>query len=390
LVLIVSEETGTISLADRGELTRYLSLDDLEGELNVRLDGQALGGRSSGWFEWGGWQRFLRRLAAVTPLTLLIWFLADRAGMVRDEDMPVELRIQPQASLDATLQYPEAGLFRLVVRGPNRALDELRSTDAAPMRLNWRLREPYDQPNEYIYQDEQLVALMQQIVAEKSPDATVERVFPDMIKFNVDRLKRVKARVVLQTGPQRIGAAVIDPPEVTLVLRESELARLPAAAIEVAADLTQPLADVPAGQTRTFPRVVLSPQIRDVTARTIEPPEVAVTLTVESQRITRRIERVPIELNVRPQVLEQVRLTPRDRNEWLISLELQGDQARLEALTAAEVRAFVSVTQSEALPGPDFRAFEVQVQLPPGVERLGPAPTVQMLVTALPAEGSTP
>ncbi|RMF81801.1 MAG: diadenylate cyclase, partial [Planctomycetota bacterium] len=39
LVLVVSEETGTISLADGGELTRYLSLDDLEQELQTRLSG---------------------------------------------------------------------------------------------------------------------------------------------------------------------------------------------------------------------------------------------------------------------------------------------------------------------------------------------------------------
>ena len=40
LVLVVSEETGTISLADGGRLTRFLSLDDLADELSARLAGQ--------------------------------------------------------------------------------------------------------------------------------------------------------------------------------------------------------------------------------------------------------------------------------------------------------------------------------------------------------------
>lgn len=41
LVLVISEETGVVSLADNGRLTRYLSLDDLADELSNRLAGQA-------------------------------------------------------------------------------------------------------------------------------------------------------------------------------------------------------------------------------------------------------------------------------------------------------------------------------------------------------------
>ncbi len=45
LVLVVSEETGTISLADNGRLTRYLSLDELEHELESRLTGPQFAAR---------------------------------------------------------------------------------------------------------------------------------------------------------------------------------------------------------------------------------------------------------------------------------------------------------------------------------------------------------
>ena len=93
LVLVVSEETGTISLADGGRLTRFLSLDDLADELSARLAGQTLqaGGKSGGLPPLSHFWRFARRALVVVPLTLVIWVLANQASQTEIDGVDVEL-----------------------------------------------------------------------------------------------------------------------------------------------------------------------------------------------------------------------------------------------------------------------------------------------------------
>ena len=126
LVLVVSEETGTISLADSGKLTRFLALDDLEEELETRLTGHPATYRRRRLRTLSDAWRVLRRLLVVVPLTLVIWFLADQASLASPEDIPAELTLTHDATLQVDVVRPLPTLFTLTLRGPTRGIEALR------------------------------------------------------------------------------------------------------------------------------------------------------------------------------------------------------------------------------------------------------------------------
>ena len=132
VVLVVSEETGVISIADNGKLTRFLSLDDLADELTVRLAGQT--GSDGEPAKPQGlaahlWRRF-RRLLVVVPLTLVIWYVADQATFATDTfQMQLEVRQDdPTREVEVTGQPL---IFASTFSGPGRAIEP-------PARRSWQ------------------------------------------------------------------------------------------------------------------------------------------------------------------------------------------------------------------------------------------------------------
>lgn len=377
LILIVSEETGTISIADHGQLIRYLALDDLDDELRTRLadfadqqDGRPRSFRSRTW-------RSLRRLLVVAPLTLVIWFLADQAGLVRADDLRVAVRIQADPEIDISLLEPAAPLFGLAVRGPKVEVDKLRRPDGSPEQFTWTLRDTPD-PGEYGFSGERLTEIFQQMVDARGVRLAVERVKPENVRIGIDRLKRVRLPVVLATGPRRVADVVIEPAEVEVVLREGDLDRILPDELRIKADIAARLVDTPPGQTVRFARLALDSTIGGVGTRLISPPEVAVSLTVVAEQARRRFERVPVQLAVAPQVFEAFRFTTPNRLEWLVAIEVEGEAAAIERLTLDQIVALVQVPPSTVVAGDRPETFEVDVNLPAGIRLVGPPPTVQL------------
>lgn len=374
LVLVVSEETGTISIADRGHLTRYLSLDDLEQELESRLSGRGLGAVSKGRIDA---RRLIRRLAIVLPITLLVWYMADLASLIPAEGIRFELKIAHDPSLAVDLLEPNPPVFRLEVRGSTREISALRSlTFDRAYPVEWQLPPDYKRGRDEIV-DEKLQAIFASVDAVRSRGVLVDKVAPRKLVISVDEVESVELPVQVRSGAVRISEIRVEPPQVRASLRRSELEQLPPEQRVVYVDLEERLAGSSAPETRRFEGVLVDTKVGGFVARRIEPPAVNVSLRIEGRQVTRRIEGVPVVLEGSPQLWQHFAADIRDQNEWLIQIEVVGEPYAVEKLRPADVRAFVRATPEDAATDGEFRTAEVVVLLPPGLTLAGPPPVVQ-------------
>jgi len=391
LVLVVSEETGTISLADSGKLTRFLALDDLEEELETRLAGHpATYGRrrlrtlSDAW-------RVLRRLLVVVPLTLVIWFLADQASLTTAEGIPVELTITHDATLHVDLVQPLPPLFTLELRGPTRGIEGLRvAATEGPIRLKWTLPTPYARPGRPRLEKEELRAVIEGLPALNSRGVFVEDVSPESFEFVVDEVATLVVPVHVDAGALQVAVERVEPERVQAWLRQSDLDRLREREDElrIAADLEERLIGEPRNRVLNFSGVVLAARVGEAELLRVEPRAVDIRLRIVAERVQRRLENVRVRLAASPQVFQRYEIEVADANEWLLALDVVGDESVVNALRPQDVNAFVSLTSDQAVPSVDFRSLEVVVELPEGVTLVRASPQVQLRLVA--REGATP
>ena len=391
LVLVVSEETGTISLADGGKLTRFLALDDLEEELETRLAGHpATYGRrrlrtlSDAW-------RVLRRLLVVVPLTLVIWFLADQASLTTAEGIPVELTITHDATLHVDLVQPLPPLFTLELRGPTRGIEGLRvAATERPIRLKWTLPTPYARPGRPRLEKEELRAVIEGLPALNSRGVFVEDVSPESFEFVVDEVATLVVPVHVDAGALQVAVERVEPERVQAWLRQSDLDRLREREDElrIAADLEERLISEPRNRVLNFSGVVLAARVGEAELLRVEPRAVDIRLRIVAERVQRRLENVRVRLAASPQVFQRYEIEVADANEWLLALDVVGDESVVNALRPQDVNAFVSLTSDQAVPSVDFRSLEVVVELPEGVTLVRASPQVQLRLVA--REGATP
>ena len=380
LVLIVSEETGTISLADRGELTRFLSLDDLEEELQTRLSGAASRPRRRAIHKLSDVWRYSRRMLVVAPLTLVIWFLADQATLRQADGIEVLLGIQPEAGFVLSEECSEPVSLRVGVRGPTRSIEKLRS-DASdtPLLATWPLPAPYQRAGRFVLESEGLQDILEALPTLASYNVIVESVSPDRLSFEIDRVQNLNLPVRVDAGAVRVADVVVEPAEVQVAMRSQDLQRIPDAARQIVAALGERVTDLTPGETRSFSDVKLDIRIGAAQVLSLRPASVNVTLRVVAQQVTRTLEqKIPVQLLVSPQVAERINPVRRDVNEWLIEIEVTGDQALVDALDPTDVLAYVEIGAIDAVPSDQFRPYEVQVRLPEGL-RLSSAPATVYL-----------
>lgn len=393
LVLVVSEETGTISLADQGRLTRFLSLDELEEELRVRLGGSVKEVRTFSLAQVRrDIPRLLRQLAIVAPITLIIWYLADQASQITIEGVKVELDIVHDATLHVDVQQPQPPVFTVTFRGSTRAVENLASETAGrPLRVQWPLSEAYRQrpesrdPEPY-HMDARV--LLEGLGAIAARGLSVQKVSPPTLTFVVSEVATVTMPVRVAAGALNVTDVQIQPPQVRVSMRRGELERLTEEQRVVTAPVEERLAGAGPDQVRTLGVVPLDTRIGGFTALRVQPPAVDISLRVVGQRTTRRLAPIAVQLLTSPVFWEHYALERRDPNEWLIEIEVAGDRNVVEALKPQDVRAYVRMAGEEPLSSMEFRPLEVVVELPPGVTLVGAAPTVHARLTA--REGPVP
>lgn len=395
LVLVVSEETGVVSLADNGKLTRYLSLDDLSEELSNRLaghtplveSGRRRGPASELW-------RWIRRLMVVVPLTAIIWYVADQATFVTDTcQVRLEVRHEDSTREVAVVDGPLT--FEVTFSGSGRSIDRLRAAYGnTPMPVTWIVPAAYEARSEP-YVIEAREGRVREIVEDarevQERGLAVTDTGLTRLAFAVHErvVVALPVRVRSDAGQVRVTAERIEPPTVQVNVRRTDLKTLEAQGFVYAA-LGGQLEGLTPGDVRTFSRVPLvAPPGIEGTAR-MSPTSVNVAVRVEKK--TQLIRNVVVELLVSPDVAERFKVARSDINEWLIDVEVEGVEAVFEAPESARVEAFARLT-ADLVPPPGqelrepFRTLQVVFLTPKGVSVVGNR-TVQ--VTLTPRSGQAP
>lgn len=387
LVLVVSEETGTISLADSGKLTRFLAIDDLEEELEGRLAGGFLTARrrrrirtlSDAW-------RIVRRLLVVVPLTLVIWFLADQASLIGATGIELELNITHDNTLHVDVDHP--AVFTLDLRGPRRELEALQAAARErPLKLDWSLP-PAHGPGSRELNKEQLRGILAGLPGLEARGVFIEDVSPDHFEFTVHEVVTAEVRVEVDAGALRVEDERIEPARVTVWLRSGDLERLSEGQLVIEVDMEERLAREPRNTSLGPFAVPLERWIGDFEVLRVEPATVGIGLRVVAETIRRPLVGVPVLLAGSPQTWQRYKIEIADANEWLLELEVEGDESIVESLRPQDVHALVTLTSDQAVASEEFRSMEVVIELPEGVTLVGPPRQVQFQL--VPREGATP
>lgn len=384
LVLVVSEETGTISLADHGRLSVMASLEQLERELLERLSGR--GAPSHPRDAVGGWRgRWLvgRRALVVVPLTMVIWLLADQASMVQSDGIDVELRVVAPPGLAVDVLAPRPTIFNLTLRGSKRDTDWfVAATRDQPLRLDWLPTSAYARAGEHPLNASEIATVLDELPALSARSVRVVGVAPEELKIAIDELVQVDLTLTAAAGSHTFSNVRFDPPTVRASMRKSDAAKLTDEQKRLPVRLDERIAGLPPNEAVTLRGVAVSVDQRSpLRAVRVSPDTANVTLQVVAQKFTRKLERVDVRLALRPEFAERYIVEPRDPNEWLVSPELEGERTRLEGLRNEDVRALVEITSDQLVGSTDYRTLEVRLLLPGGIRLVGQAPTVQVKIT---------
>jgi len=383
LVLVISEETGAISLADRGRLTRFLTLDQLEDALRQGLGGRshpASGGRRH---LRSDWLPAARRLAVVVLLTLVIWILADQATLIEAPNIELKLTIEHDPRIHVDITAPQPALFNARLRGPTRAVDGLRAAQrAGPLQLEWNLPESFARPGQY---GPAVGELIENLPEMRKRGLEVVSITPEVMSLRVDEVVTETLRVQIDPGPVQVSEVRLTPPEVKVSMRASDreqLRRIFSREQQViTARVAERLARLAPDQTHTLEHVLLEPRLDGLEALRLEPAEVSVTLRVVGQHIQRTIKGLAVTLAVTPEFLERYTVRAVDANEWLIEVEVVGERGRVESLRPRDIKAFLTVTSERAARSVGTVESEtVEVVLPEGIRLAGRPPLVQFTI----------
>ena len=380
LVLVVSEETGTISLADNGKLTRFLSLDDLADELTARLSGQVpkvgedqrrLPPLRYAW-------RLIRRGLVVVPLTLVIWMVANQASQSEIDGVDVELALRlnvPGRVVD--IEQPPQGRFKVKFQGTAQALERLRDRTAnQPLRVDWELSERDAGGS----RQRRAIEVLSSLPAIERLRVAVVEVRPADLVFDVDELRTVTMGVAAATGDRQVTDERFEPSQVSVTMRkrhvDPQAGGLPESQWLVVLPLEERLRWAAPGETISE-SVPVPDRIGGFPVVHKDPKDVHVSLQVGGQRIARRLSQIPVWVLVSPELLQDFAVERVDPQEWLIEVEVEGDASRVNALRPTDVRAFVALTSDLLASTPELRS-EVRFDLPEGVSVVGNKRFVQL------------
>ncbi|MBI5865878.1 MAG: TIGR00159 family protein [Planctomycetes bacterium] len=382
LVLVVSEETGSISLADSGILVRHLSLDELERELEQRLNPGPAGVASlRGLRSFADLKRLVRRLAVVLPLTLMIWFLADQASLTRVDGVRIALNVVQSEAVHVDVEQPQPLEFRLAVRGATRDVDAMRAASLdRPLRVDWNVKSRYTSPGAYRLTEREIIDLFESLPDLRSRGVLIEGVAPNAMSLAVDEVVTTAFAVKPDSASRRIADARFEPAEALITMRRADLERLPAAARVVSARVAERVSDATSNETLSLEGVVLDAHIGPVTALRVDPPVVRATLRVASETTTVKLARVPVLPMASYLFWRSFELQMVDDFDWVIEIDVEGDRAAVEALRVEEVLAFFSLSSNT--PINEVRTAEVQIMLPAGMRVVSPTRQVQYKLVA--------
>ncbi len=372
LIVIVSEESGAISIADNGELKRFLSLDELDAELGVRLDASGETGAA------GGGKRILRRIrhgAVVLALTGAIWYVADQAAQTQVDGAKIALTIEPRnADRLVDIITPQPAVFSVSLRGTTRAVSWLRTaTSESPREVNWLLSEDQETGE----RRESVAEILSRSTDLTSRGLQVIDASPPDIEFVVHEIVSARLPVRVVSPDAEVADIAVEPAEVSITARANELAAVPESQRFATVSLAGRVEAVGTEQTVRIEKLPIADRVGSARI-SATPTEVSVSVRVIGARMTRRVTGVAVSFLTTPGMQDDYVIDRRDPNELLIDLNVEGDRRVVSGLTAADVLAWVPIDRSLATAGEEFAPQEVQLRLPPGVSAVGPPRVVHL------------
>ncbi|MCC6361045.1 MAG: TIGR00159 family protein [Phycisphaerales bacterium] len=389
LVMVVSEETGAISLADGGELIRYLSLEDLEKELERRLN-QAPASivPFAALRSYTDFKRFIRRAAVVLPLTLVVWFLADQASMIRLDGVAVELSIRQLPNVQRDIIDPAPAVFRLEVRGSTREIEALRARSGdAPLKVEWTDQTRYLTPGTFRLANSELMRLLESTPELRGRGVSIEKVEPDSLRLGVDEVVAATLPLRAETGTNRVEGVVFEPAEARVWMRKRDFDRVDAAQRFASVWVADQLSEVAHDAPISIDRAAIGPAVAGAPILRVEPAEVRVTLRVIGAISRKQLQSLTVRVLTTPGFLSRFAVELEDAPDWLIDIEVEGDRLQVDSLKADDVLVYV-VPVEEPTSADSTQTGRVQVRLPPGLRLVSPEKTVQYRLK--PVEDPTP
>ncbi len=225
-----------------------------------------------------------------------------------------------------------------------------------------------------------MIEILQALPELKPFGVMIEDIAPKELAFEVGAVG-VLERVAVQVdgGSYRIEVLDVTPPVVSARYVRKDGVALNGAGLSVRIDIEDQLAQVTAGQSRVLRDVRVPRRAGAVALLDVEPSTVTITVRVLSETSRVRLEQIAVSYMINPDVAERTIVERQDKNAWRgVELEVEGDSALIDALDPSDVGAFVRIGSEQAIISPDFRSFEVEVDLPPGITLVGPPPTVHL------------
>lgn len=376
LVLVVSEETGVVSLADRGHLVRHLSPSDLERELRNRLSNDALAPRAGRAFGLTDAKRLLRRLALVIPLTLVVWFLADQATMTTRDSVPIELNVVHDGSIAVEFESPHAPALVVSVSGATRDVEAIRAaTSKDALKVDWEVRAPYTKPGKYTLSGDELLNFLNSLSGIYSRGVVVSSVSPEAARFSVDDVVITKMPVRAEVSQRRIAEARFEPAEVQVSMRRRDLESLTEAQRVVRALLDDRLARSGSDETITLADVLLDSRVGAYRALRVDPSTITASVRVVGETARKHLTGVAVQVQASVSFLQEYEVQVADPGEWLIDVDVEGDRSLVDRLRPQDIYAWLPLASE--LPTESFRTAEVVMVLPPGVQLVGQPRQIQ-------------
>jgi hypothetical protein len=305
-------------------------------------------------------------------LTVLIWVFADQADR-REVSVPVRLRLvpSPNSDLEARFIDPESGVVKVRVRGTNRALQRLGTSDpAGAIVVDWRL--PAGSP--VGRSTHELQPLLDG--SPRFAGVVVADTYPRQATIEVDRYVVRELPIRVRSGTYAfVSEPVVDHPSVKVRILESAWREIPVEARQLQLSLDNHLKRKPQGQLLSFD--VALPRLLAGHPITVEPENVNINLTLQERTSERKIAPVVVKFAVASELWGAYRPELRDPSQERLEIVVLGSEDALAQLAARNVLGIIDVTSDDISPQGEFRIKRPVFLLPPGIRLKGEAPQIE-------------
>ena len=306
---------------------------------------------------------FLKTLAWVVPLTLLIWIYAEQEQLVTATNVPATIDVQStDPGRTVTLLSPREKMILCDLRGPNSILDRIREslTPTSPLVLDIDDSTPLGE------HEIQTLPKIESNSRFKSAGLTVEKASPESLRILVDRLQERDVSVEAPPGLLSLQSASFTPSTVKIKGPQHVLDKLAEANnghLAVIADLANlPILNSPGQHPPVAVSLLPVDAADDVTC---SPSTVAATLTVKESDVAGTATNLPIYLLASGSLLDKYKITYEPL--FYPSVKVIGPPDKIDQINSHQARPIaVLELEDEDAKNPRPKSLRI-LDLPPGV-----------------------